>query len=305
MADWAMFVSLPSIKYPLQQYKVVEAQRDNFEEDFEFLLKRGCDQQALETSLRMAKTVRVNVMPKADRVKSVAKQMRALAKEISRLEGLYFLVAQEFEELRTETKPNTLHNPFVSRESDILHSKEFLAEFLYRRPEVDGWPSDPETFHDILMSQRNSGLLSKRFPHFALPELLNRRARMYDDWSKGAQSKVPPRADLLDQVKRMCPALYVKWATGGRPFCDRVANLLRLTGIANYVNGTGLGGTQLNREIARFEANYQLTTSEIRRLLQRVHRRELTWPTVTPAGSAYSHLHRVESSVPKTPIRRR
>jgi|SRR5580704_5686317 hypothetical protein len=99
----------------------------------------------------------------------------------------------------------------------------------------------------------------------------------------------------------MCPAVYVKWATGGRPFCDRVANLLRLAGIVDEdVDGRGLGGTQLNRELLAFEVNYQLAASKIRLLLIRVHRHQMTWPSVKPAVNPHSRLNRVESPVSKT-----
>jgi len=168
----------------------------------------------------------------------------------------------------------------------------------------DDWGIAAHTVHDTLVKRKSEGLLSTRFPHFVLPEFLNKRAEMYDDWSERAQNKVPPRADLLRRVKRMCTTLYVKWATGNC-FCSKVANLLRLVGIVkpDDINGRGLGGTQLNRELQSFETNYPFTSSEILRLLQRVHRHELTWPT-TPAGSLPG-LNPLGSPVPKTPIRRK
>jgi len=82
MADWAMFFSLPSIKHPLEEYKPAELRRLRSEKVFTYLLKKGCDSLALETSLRMAKTMRAREMPKADRVKNVAVKMQKLADEI-------------------------------------------------------------------------------------------------------------------------------------------------------------------------------------------------------------------------------
>jgi hypothetical protein len=142
MADWAMVVSLPSIEHPLEQYEVA-AGRTKFEEDFQFLLGKGCDALALETALCMAKTIRARVMPKAETVRSAADKMRALAGEISELESSYFLVAQESEEINRGTGiPLTLHN-------------------------VIALPKD--------------AVLERQFPHFFLPELLSRRAEMYDE----------------------------------------------------------------------------------------------------------------------------
>jgi len=103
MADWAMFFSLPSIEHPLHEYTLAESRRLRADEDFKYLLSKGCDQLALETSLRMARTIRSRVMPKANSIKRVATKMRKLADEISALEGSYFLVAQEFEEIRMYT----------------------------------------------------------------------------------------------------------------------------------------------------------------------------------------------------------
>jgi transposase len=253
MADWAMSVSLPSVKYPLEQYEVAVSRREEFEEDFQFLLGKGCDALALEAALCMAKTMRARVMPKAGKVRVVADKVRALAREISELESSYFLIAQESEELNRGTSI----------------------------------PQD--TFHDAIVLRRGNAVLSKRFPHFALPELLRRRAKMYDDWLGNAKTKMPPRADLLRQVERMSPAIYVNWATAGRPFCDRVANLLRLAGIVKHddVNARSLGGTQLNRELLSFETNYPLTTQRVLWALQPIHRHERRWPNMRDIVGLY------------------
>lgn len=252
-----MVVSLPSIKHPLEQYEVASDRR-KFEEDFEFLLGKGCDALALEAALCMAKTMRVRVMPKAGRVRAVADKMRALAKELSELESSYFLIAQESEELNRNTG--------ISQDA----------------------------FHDAIVLRKENAILSKRFPHFVLPELLSRRAKMYQDWLENAKNRIPPRADLLHRVKRMSLAIYVKWATDGHCFSDRVANLLRLAGIVKRddANARNLGGGQLNRELLSFEANYPVTTQMILWSLQPIHRHERTWPTIAQPGSNHSHLNR-------------
>jgi len=235
MADWTVFQSVPSVRDPLERYKVAESNRKRFEKDFQFLLAKGCNGQALETALRMAATIRVKVLPSSRRVKAVVEKMRALAKEMSELESSYFLIAQESEE--------------INRES----------------------PSEAETFHDAIVLKKGNVVLLERFPHFVLPELLSRRVKMYDDWLRDAENRVPPRRELLVRVRRVCPALYVKWATHGHPFCGRVATLLRLAGIYD------VSGPQLNSELLAFEANYQLATFEILRVLEKIHRHELTY----------------------------
>jgi hypothetical protein len=253
MADWAMSVSLPSVKYPLEQYEVPVSRRGEFEKTFQFLLGKGCDALALRAALCMAKTIREREMPKAERVRVVADKLRALASEVWELESSHFLIAQESEELNRGT----------------------------------GIPQD--TFHDAIVLQNGNAVLSKKFPHFALPELLRRRAKMYDDWLGNAKERMPPRADLLRQVKRMSPAIYVKWATVGHPFCDRVANLLRLAGIVkdDDIDARNLGGTQLNRELLSFEANYPLTTQKILWSLQPIHRHERSWPNMRDIVGLY------------------
>ena len=49
-------------------------------------------------------------------------------------------------------------------------------------------------------------------------ERLYNRADDYEDWLRMASEKVPPHAHSLLRVNHVCPVLYVKWATRGRPF---------------------------------------------------------------------------------------
>jgi hypothetical protein len=299
MADWAMFFSLPSIEDPLQQYEVAKSERLKFKDDFDFLVEKKCTPFALETALRVAKTIGGRGMPKAARVKRVAAKMRVLADEISRLEASYFLIAQEFEEIRNYNPPTFYDALLLKRPLQSV-----VSEFMGRQAKMDDrWGVAAQTVHDSRVFRRRDGLLSTRFPHFLIPDLLNRRASMYDDWLERAQNKIPPRSDLLGRVKRMCPVLYVKWATGGNCFCTRVANLLRYAGIVDPsdADGRGLGGTQLNRELMSFESDYRLTTSEITRLLKRVHQKELTWPTVAPAETGLSRPNPPSTKNPGRP----
>ena len=253
MADWAMSESLPSVKYPLERYEVAVSRHKEFEKDFQFLVGKGCEATALEAALSMAKTMRERVMPKAEKVRVVADKLRAFARELSELESSYFLIAQESEEL--------------NRGTDIQQ----------------------DTFHDALVLQKGNTVLLNRFPHFALPELLRRRASMYDDWLGNAKNRMPPRADFLRQVERMSLAIYVKWATAGHPFSERVANLLRLGGIVKRddVNARSLGGTQLHRELSSFETNYPLTTQRVLWALQPIHRHERSWPNMLDIVGLY------------------
>jgi hypothetical protein len=253
MADWAMSVSLPSVKHPLERFEVATSGHNEFEKDFQFLVGKGCDAGALEAALCMAKTIRARVMPKAEKVRGLADKLRALATELWELEGSHFLIAQESEELNR------------------------------------GADSSQDDFHDALFLQKGNAVLLKRFPHFALQELLRRRARMYDDWLGNAKKRRPPRADFLHQVERLSLAIYVKWATAGRPFSERVANLLRLAGIVkpDDVNARNLGGTQLHRELLSFETNYPLTTQKILWLLQPIHRHERSWPNMRDIVGLY------------------
>jgi len=87
-------------------------------------------------------------------------------------------------------------------------------------------------FHILQQRQvvKESGLgpedvedLSLAFPQIALPKWLQEGAQMYEDWLKMARQKVPPRSELLRRVRRVCPVIYVKWATG-QPFCERVSD---------------------------------------------------------------------------------
>ena len=116
--------------------------------------------------------------------------------------------------------------------------------------------------------------LSLAFPQLALPNWLQKGAQMYEDWLKMARQKVPPRPELLRRVRRVCPVIYVKWATR-QPFCERVAKLLDL----GRVTPTPIDAQQLSRETLAFEADYPFAAGCIRTNLALVHQREWTYQT--------------------------
>lgn len=119
------------------------------------LVAAGCDQRALVTALWMANAVQVESFPNATKVRSLAKRMRDLAYEISRLEASNFLV----------------------------------------------WQTE-------------------------------------------------------QGIKRVYPVLYIKWATNGRPFYEKVATQLRLSDIDDVKSVA-----KFQREVRAFD--YPLTTSDI------------------------------------------
>jgi hypothetical protein len=219
MVDWAVFIALPRGNLePLNRYRVLPEDRDVFKKKLRELVAAGCDQRALVTALWMANTVQVESFPSATRIRSLAKRVRDLADEISRLEASHFMAYQ----------------------------------------------------NEDAVSKCGRG-------HFALPKWLRKRAEMYDEWLQIAKKKGSPRRELLDRVKRVYPVLYVKWATN-RPFYEKVATLLRLSGIADVKSAA-----QFEREVRAFESDYPITTSDIRLLLQQVHARKLTYYADTPA----------------------
>jgi len=103
-----------------------------------------------------------------------------------------------------------------------------------------------------------------------LRERLYNRANDYEDWLRMASDKVPPRSHSLMRVNHVCPVLYVKWATGGRCFYDKVSDLL--LPVVGHI-----GDTQLSREVKQFEMDCPYSADYIRRSLAAVHRGEKTY----------------------------
>jgi len=101
MADWAIFIGVPfGNLQPLKGFKLGEDVAEEFMSTTEDLVAKGCDGNALMTSLFMANTVEVPPFPPATKVKAIAKRMRDLATDISELEKTNFLVWQTREIVR-------------------------------------------------------------------------------------------------------------------------------------------------------------------------------------------------------------
>jgi len=145
---------------------------------------------------------------------------------------------------------------------EIADLEKTQFHILQQRQVVKERGIGPEDFDD----------LSLTFPQFALPKWLQEGARMYEDWMKMASQRVPPRPELLRRVGRVCPVIYVRWATG-RPFCALVARLLDLGGVVS------IDAPQLSGQTLAFEADYPLAAGCIRTNLALVHRREWTYQT--------------------------
>jgi hypothetical protein len=106
---------------------------------------------------------------------------------------------------------------------------------------------------------------SRAFPQLCLPKWLEKRAEMYEEWLRMAAQKVPPRCELLGRVRRVCPVLYVHWATKGHPHYERVSKLLRSAGIAR------ISPRQLIREVTEFRSDYPISTAALILALSLVH----------------------------------
>jgi hypothetical protein len=149
----------------------------------------------------------------------------------------------------------------LAEEITELEKTEFLI--LQHRQVVTESGLGPEDVDD----------LSLAFPQLALPKWLQKGAQMYEAWLKMATQKVPPRFELLRRVRRVCPVIYVKWATR-QPFCERVARLLDLGGVIH------IDAQQLSGETLAFEADYPFAAGCIRTNLALVHQREWTYQTI-------------------------
>lgn len=149
---------------------------------------------------------------------------------------------------------------------EIAELEKTQFHILQQRQVVKERGIGPEDFDD----------LSLELPQFALPKWLEEGARMYEDWVKMASQKVRPRSELLRRVGRVCPVIYVKWATG-RPFCAQVARLLDLGRVIS------IDAPQLSGQTLAFEADYPFAAGCIRANLALVHRR--VWTYQTPDGT--------------------
>jgi hypothetical protein len=278
IADSMILMATASCE-PLKPYRFSSKPeaKNVFKSNFEYLVGCGCKPKALVTALQMANTIAVSYVPSSKQVEPLVKRMRKLADALADLETKSWFVAHtcmskeqkgrgcqrgvskqlyidadEYEDwlrltgdkvpppdkLKVEAVVETMRK--LADDMIDLESTLFLAIQNWRRP-----------LEDEAAGQR-------------LRERLYGRAEDYKDWLRMARDRVPPHPALLWRVKRVCPILYVKWATRDRPFHERVAALLCQISIHTTA-------PQLAREVTAFEASHPYSADYIRRSLASVH----------------------------------
>jgi hypothetical protein len=220
MADSIILMAIPSFSGlgALKAFTVHDL--EEFKENFECLVAKGCEPTALMAALLLANTIQVPPLPVTNKVKALARSMRQLAAQIQKTEEMSFLILQD---------------------RKVVKASGYGPE----DDEVEDW--------------------TRAFPQLCLPKWLEKRAEMYEEWLRMAAQRVPPRCELLGRARRVCPVLYVNWATKGHPHHERVSNLLRSAGIAR------ISPRQLIREVTAFRSDYPISTATLVSTLSLVH----------------------------------
>jgi hypothetical protein len=88
-------------------------------------------------------------------------------------------------------------------------------------------------------------------PFLTLPKWLEKRASMYEEWSRLVSRKVPPKDRGVAHLSRVCLALYVQYATK-KTYFPEVVNLLECV---NFGISGNYKTTQLSREVKEFKTD--------------------------------------------------
>jgi hypothetical protein len=285
IADFMILMAVASC-HTLKPYRSFSKPVDKtlFTDDFIHLLRWGCTPKALVTALQMSNTIDVENSPPSRQVKPMVKRIRGLAHELGELESSGRLVWRNYPNPVNPARQNG-DPPDVWRLTKCLHTQADKLERRLRKAGRKASPSLDARLETVIKNMRQlagemvdlegTGFLAiqnQRGPleqeaGQTLRERLHNRADDYEDWLRMASEKVPPRSHSLMRVNHVCPVLYVKWATRGHPFHERVANLLSIV-------KTQITAPQLAREVEEFEASYPWSSDYIRRSLARVHRGE-------------------------------
>jgi hypothetical protein len=287
IADFMILMAVVSCE-PLRSYSTPSTTRYKtaFESAFDALIDYGCTRKALETALQMSKTIRVPDAPSSKRVSPMVKRIRMLADELSDLEASGRLVWHNHTNPVIRDTQNG-DPPDVWRLSKGLYVQ---AERIERRLRKAGRTVSPRNLAvetvvnnmrqlaDEMVDLESTFFLAiqnlrkplEQEAGQTMRERLYHRADDYEDWLRMASENVPPRSHSLLRVKRVCPVLYVKWATGGRCFYNEVRELLL------PIIGC-ISAPQLSREVEHFETEYPYSADYIRCSLARVHRGEKTY----------------------------
>ncbi len=281
IADFMILMAVVSCE-PLRPYR--KPSIINFETDFDFafdsLIGQGCRRNALETALLMSNTIRVPDAPSSKRVSPMVKRIRMLADELGDLEASGRLVWRNYPN-PVKQEPQNGDPSDVWRLTKGLYMQAERIERILRKAgrkastldirletvvknmrRLADDMADLESALPLVIQNLRSPLEQQAGQ--TLRERLYNRANDYEDWLRMASEKVPPRSHSLMRVNHVCPVLYVKWATGGRCFYDRVSDLL--LPVVGHI-----GDTQLSREVKQFEMGCPYSADYIRRSLAAVH----------------------------------
>jgi hypothetical protein len=290
IADFLSLMAVVSCE-PLRPYSTPPATRytTSLDSAFDSLIGQGCRRNALETALLMSNTIRVPDAPSSKRVSPMVKRIRMLADELGDLEASGRLVWRNYPNYPADIEDTQKGDPLgVWRLSKGLYMSAYKIERGLRKAGRKASPSldlrleavvkemrqladdmtDLESALPLVIQNLRSPLEQQAGQ--TLRERLYHRADDYEDWLRMASVKVPPRSNSFFRANRVCPVLYVKWATGGRPFYKEISKLL--LPIVGHVDTT-----QLSREVEQFETGCPYSADYIRSSLAAVHSGKRTY----------------------------
>jgi len=209
----------------LMGLKECEKRADEYFCTIAYLVAMGCDHRSLHVVLDLAAAIN-----EKDGRRSVPKAntVKSLAKRMKRLAG-------------------------DIKAAECTH---FLT--VLNQQEAAKWRSETGLGSEDIED------LSQTFPFMAIPKWLEKRASMYDEWSRLASQGL-----AFDRLGRACVAMYVKYATG-KTFFPEVLKLLELRNFGRFT------ATQLSRETKEFETGYPWSCGYLETQFHVLHRPGLT-----------------------------
>lgn len=279
IADMVMFCAVSGCRElkPYREFSTPE-KKIEFKKNFDFLVGQGCDPKALVTALQLANTIQVPDAPSSKRVKSLRNQILRVSRELTALQPSLVAAGWEIDAPETEARGVC---ELLYRRASYYQRRLRIGTCLSGRTQkrvralIDRML---RLAHDLAPTQLGTQAMFfviqnwRRAPEGdpepkPLKQHLRELAEDFEDWLRMAKEGGLPRSDSLMRVKRVCPVLYVKWATRGHPFHERVANLLSI--VKNKITKE-----QLSREVTEFEENCPYASDHIRMVLSMVHLRK-------------------------------
>jgi hypothetical protein len=232
--DFVIATSIPFFNGRAYQTPQID-KPELFEQQMDFFAELGCDREVLIATIALGKAT--------DPIGSIAKSDGSLlnAKDVEKTRDALREAAQQLSLLERTHLLDALNRRFLEQEKQAGRALPEDAEQWELK-----WP--------FLIS---------------LPEWMNRRAAMLDDWLTAVGSRLPYQA-RVEHIKRLYPVLYIRYVTREGHYPQAADLLLSV--------GQRVDSAQLSREVLHVEKSFPLALEALHDQFELMHQGIITYP---------------------------